>query len=300
MDAERGSAEDREHPEAEAGRPAELARRERTQSPQNGTLDSLLEATGRAVAPVARRIGRTLRLDRATERVLETDTAKRVWEKVLESEEAQRLVERVAEAPEVRSAITAQGVGLLDDIRRGLRRGARQLDTAVERVARAILRRPPRAQRPIYAGAITRLLSLAIDAGVVYGSLLLISAAIALLVSVLSPGEQGAGAVVLAFGAAVWFLIACAYLAFFWSGAGRTPGMSFIGLRIVSVDGEGIPPGRAIRRALWIPISALPLLLGFWGILFDEMRRGWPDRRAHTMVLYADPKLDRELAKRPS
>ncbi|MGH2956493.1 MAG: RDD family protein, partial [Solirubrobacterales bacterium] len=235
--------------------------------------------------------------ERATDRVLASDATKRIWEKVLASEEAQLLVERVAEAPEVRSAITAQGVGLLEDIRRGLRRAARQLDTAVERVARTVVRRPPRPERPIYAGAVSRLLALAIDAGVVYGSLLLISAAIALLVSVLSPGEQGAGTVVLAFGAAVWFLIACAYLAFFWSGAGRTPGMSFVGLRIVSLDGEGIPPGRAIRRAVWLPISALPMLLGYRGILFDEMRRGWPDRRAHTVVLYADPKLDRELGK---
>jgi uncharacterized RDD family membrane protein YckC len=313
MDPERPP---REQPEQRG----ELAERERT--PANGTIDALLEVTGRAVAPVARAgwrgargAARRLGVDRAlgravdrgveaidsdaagrtAERVLDSNAAKRIWEKVLESEEAQQLVERVAEAPEVRSAITAQGVGLLEDIRRGLRRAARQLDTAVERVARVPLRRRPRAARPIYAGAVTRLLALAIDAGVVYGSLLLISAAIALLVSVLSSGDQGADSVVIALGAAIWLLIACAYLAFFWSGAGRTPGMSFIGLRIVSLDTEGVHAGQAIRRAIWLPISALPLLLGFWGVLFDERRRGWPDRRAGTVVLYTDPELDRDL-----
>jgi uncharacterized RDD family membrane protein YckC len=231
---------------------------------------------------------------RATQRLLETETARRVWQKVLESEQAQGLVERVAEAPEVRSAITAQGVGLLEDIRSGLRDVARRLDTATERAARGVLRREQRPARPIYAGAVTRLLALAIDAGVVYGSLLLISAAVALLVSAISSADH-AGSVVIALGASVWALIALGYLAFFWSGAGRTPGMSFVGLRMLSDDGGTVPVGHAIRRALWIPISAFPFLLGFLGILLEPQRRGWPDRRAHTVVCYADPKLDKDL-----
>lgn len=233
--------------------------------------------------------------ERATQRVLESETAKRVWQKVLASEEAQQLVERVAEAPEVRSAITAQGVGLLEDLRRGLRSATRTLDSGFERVARTLLRRPVRERRPIYAGAVTRMLSLAIDAGVVYGGLLLLSAAIALLVSALFAGEQSAGVVVIALGVFAWSLVAVTYLTIFWSGAGRTPGMSFLGLRMLSLEGEGVAGGQAIRRAIWIPISALPLGLGFWGNVFDERRRGWPDRRAGTIVVYADPQLDRDL-----
>ena len=42
-------------------------------------------------------------------------------------------------------------------------------------------------------------------------------------------------------------------------------------------------------------VSALPLMLGYWGILFERERRGWPDRRAHTVVCYADPELDKDL-----
>src|SRR5918995_565897 len=97
-----------------------------SEPPQNGTLDSLLEATGRAVAPVARAGWRG-----------------------------------------------ARGVAL----RRGVRRAARQIDTVLERAVRRLLRRPQRDGRPIYAGAFSRMLALAIDAGVVYGSLLLITAA---------------------------------------------------------------------------------------------------------------------------
>jgi uncharacterized RDD family membrane protein YckC len=100
---------------------------------------------------------------------------------------------------------------------------------------------------------------------------------------------------VLAFGFVAWSSISFAYLVLFWSGAGRTPGMSFIAILMLSEDGEQVRPGQAIRRAIWLPLSALPLLLGFVGVLFERERRGWPDRRAHTVVCYADPDLDKDL-----
>jgi uncharacterized RDD family membrane protein YckC len=232
---------------------------------------------------------------KATERFLDNDTTKRVWDKVLESDEAQKLVERVAEAPEVRAAITAQGVGLLQDLRRGVRSAARRIDTVIERVARGILRRPRRERRPIYAGSFSRLLAVAIDAGIVYGSLLLITAAIAALVNAFSSGDENAGTVVFALGFFAWSVIAIIYLVIFWSGAGRTPGMSFVAIRMLSEDGTPVRPGQAFHRVIWLGLSALPFLLGFWGILFERERRGWPDRRAHTVVCYADPDLDKDL-----
>src|SRR5918994_1129989 len=270
--------------------------------PQNGTVDALIEATGRAVAPVARAgwrgargVARRLGLDRAvsdavdrgmdsetaaraTERLLDNETTKRVWEKVLESDEAQRLVERVSEAPEVRAAIARQGVGLLEDLGRGVGRAARQIDKVLERDG-----------RPIYAGAFSRMLALAIDAGVVYGSLLLITAAIAFLVSIFQSGDQEAGAVVLTLGFLAWSLIAFAYLVVFWSGAQRTPGMSFVAIRLLSEDAADVTVGQAIRRLLWMPIAALPLMLGFSGILLRNERQGWPDRRVGTHGCSAAP-----------
>ena len=277
-------------------------------------------AVQRAVAPIARAglrgaqgLARRLGLDRAvdrgvdraldsetaakaTERLLQSDTANRVWDKVLESDEAQKLVERVAEAPEVRAAITSQGVGLLEDLRKVVRSVVRRLDTGIERVARALLRKRPREGRPIFAGVASRLLALAIDAGVVYGTLLVISAAIAFLVSVFESGDQTAGTVVIALGATVWALIAAAYLLILWSGAGRTMGMSFVAIRMLSEDGSEVRPGQAFRRLIWLVLAALPFFLGYWGVLFERERRGWPDRRAHTVVCYADPELDKELA----
>jgi uncharacterized RDD family membrane protein YckC len=295
---------------------SEQEREEREDSKRrspNGTLGSLFESTARAGWQGARGVARRLGLDRAvdrgvdraldsetaaraTERLLDNETTKRVWEKVLESDEAQKLVERVAEAPEVRAAIARQGIGLVEDLRSGVRNAARRIDTAIERVARGILRRPQRERRPIYAGTFSRLLALGIDAGVVYGSLLLITAAIAFLISIFQSGDQHAGTIVIALGFTAWSVIALVYLVVFWSGAGRTPGMSFVAIRMLSEDGQPVRPGQAFRRAIWLPISALPLLLGFWGVLFERERRGWPDRRAHTVVCYADPELDKDLA----
>ena len=286
--------------------------RSRPEQPSNGALGSLFESTARTGWRGARGVARRLGLDRvvdqgvdraldsetaarATERFLDNETTKRVWGKVLESEEAQKLVERVAEAPEVRAAITRQGVGLLEDLRRGVRSAARRIDTVLERVARGILRRPQREQRPIFAGAFSRVLALAIDAGIVYGSLLLITAAIAFLVSIFQSGDQQADTAVIAVGFFAWSVIAITYLVIFWSGAGRTPGMSFVAIRMLSEDGTPVRPGQAFRRVIWLGVSALPLLLGFWGILFERERRGWPDRRARTVVCYADPELDEDL-----
>jgi uncharacterized RDD family membrane protein YckC len=232
---------------------------------------------------------------KATERLLKTDTANRVWDKVLESDEAQKLVERVADAPEVRAAIASQGIGLVEDLRRGVRRASRRIDTVLENWVRRVFRKPQRERRPIFAGAFSRMLALAIDAGIVYGSLLLISAAIAALINAFSTGDQHAGTVVIAFGFFAWSLIAIAYLVVFWSGAGRTLGMSFVAIRMLSEDGERVGPGQAFHRAIWLGISALPFLLGFIGVLLERERRGWPDRRAHTVVCYADPELDSEL-----
>jgi uncharacterized RDD family membrane protein YckC len=291
--------------------------------PQNGSVDSLVQATSRAVASVpragwrgARGIARRLGFDRAvedavdrgvdraldseaaakaTERLLQSDTANRVWDKVLESDEAQKLVERVAEAPEVRAAITSQGIGLLEDLRRGVRSASRRIDTVLENGARRLFRRRRRERRPIFAGAFSRVLALAIDAGVVYGSLLLISAAIAALINAFSTGDQHAGTVVIALGFSAWSLIAITYLVVFWSGAGRTLGMSFVAIRMLSENGESVRPGQAFRRAIWLGISALPLFLGFVGVLYEGERRGWPDRRAHTVVCYADPDIDKDL-----
>ena len=117
--------------------------------PQSNPLQRVIAPIARAGLRGAQGLARRLGLDRAvdrgvdraldsdtaakaTERLLKSDTANRVWDKVLESDEAQKLVERVADAPEMRDAITSQGIGLVEDLRRGVRRAVRQFDTLIE------------------------------------------------------------------------------------------------------------------------------------------------------------------------
>src|SRR3954452_18810962 len=165
-------------PASEPGRP-EISPEDpqRPQQSSNGTVGSLFESTARAglsgALGVARRLGIARAVDRsvdrpldsetaarATERFLDNETTKRVWDKVLASEEAQKLVERVADAPEVRAAITRQGVGLREALRRVVGDAARRIDTVLEKGPRRVFRKPRREGRPIFAGAFSRALAL--------------------------------------------------------------------------------------------------------------------------------------------
>lgn len=255
-------------------------------------------AVGRGVDRVVDRALQSETVERNAAKVLDSELLDRLWRRVLASDEAQQLVERVAEAPEVRSAITSQGVGLLEDMRRSLRRAARGLDDHLEATARRLFRFPPRTGRPIYAGGVTRLVALALDAAILNGILIALSAAIALIVNALSSGDQSAGAVTLAFGALAWGIASTLYLTIFWALAERTPGMTFLGLRILTERGEPLTPRRALRRVAGLVLAAIPMGLGYLGVLLDERRRGWQDRLGGSVVLYADPELDLPAGER--
>ena len=47
---------------------------------------------------------------------LDSEMVDEVWRRLLASDEAQKLVERIAEAPELRAAISAQSIGLIEDV----------------------------------------------------------------------------------------------------------------------------------------------------------------------------------------
>ena len=244
---------------------------------------------------VERQVNRALESDaagRTTQRVLETPAANQVWEKVLESDQAQKLVERVAEAPEVRSAITSQGIGLLEDVRRTARGAARRLDGLADNLLRRLRRRPRRRARPIHAGGATRLLAILFDAAVLSGMLLLLGTLVAALLSMLFSVDAQGDSTTVAVGAFLWWVAAGFYLGLFWMLAERTPGMTFFALRISTEAGGRVMPHQDLRRLIGFALALIPFGLGFLGILTREDRRGWHDRFADTIVVYADPELD--------
>jgi uncharacterized RDD family membrane protein YckC len=304
----------------EASPPVPVAGEAKSNGAGAGAVDAVFDVAERVVAPVARLgwrtasgIGRRLGVNRAVEqavdrgidralesdaaeraadRVLGSDAAQRVWTKVLESDEAQALVERVAEAPEVRSAITSQGVGLLEDVRRSARELARKLDDIADRTARRALRRTQRSGRPAEAGAATRLLAIGLDALILNLILLLISTLVASLLSTIFGLGGESRAVTIAFGAFAWLIASAFYLGLFWTLAERTPGMTFFALRIRDSEGGHVPPRQDLRRLVGFYLAVIPFFLGFKGILFRDDRRGWHDRFAGTIVLYGDPEID--------
>jgi uncharacterized RDD family membrane protein YckC len=224
-------------------------------------------------------------VERALTEAVDSELVDTVWQRLLASDEAQKLVERIAQAPEVRAAIASQGVGFLDDIRLQIGKVARRLDDGIERVVRRLLRRHPRTEPTECAGAFTRALAFAVDVGVLNAAFFAISAVIAFVASLLAPSEAAAPA--LAAGVFAWLLAGAVYLTTFWALLGQTPGMRFVGVRIVALDAPSITTSRAIRRLFGFTLAAIPLGLGFLGIVASERRRGLEDVMGRTEVRYA-------------
>jgi uncharacterized RDD family membrane protein YckC len=220
---------------------------------------------------------------RAVLEAMDSEMVDEVWRRLLASDQAQQLVERIAEAPEVRAAISAQGAGLVSDIGRQIVRLARGLDETAERIARRVTFHRPRPLPTNHAGSVSRLLAMAIDGVFVNLSFTLAAAAATLLATIFGGSGANVSSYAIAVGSTVWLLIGALYLVAFWSLAGRTPGMSVVGIRLSE---RRLPPRRAIRRVIGLGLSTITLGFGFLGILFGPERRGWADRMGHTDVLY--------------
>ncbi|MGN6275827.1 MAG: RDD family protein [Solirubrobacterales bacterium] len=250
---------------------------------------------------VERAIGRVLQgpvVEDAVSEALESEAVKRalieamdselvdeVWRRLLASDEVQQLVERIAEAPEIRAAISAQGMGLLDDIGRTIGNLARRLDNSFERIARRLFFRKPRLEPTNHAGAVSRGLAMVIDGVFVNLGFTAFAALVTLVDNAFGGSAQGGSALAIAVGSTAWLALGAIYLLGFWSLAGQTPGMRFLGIRL---DAVRLTLGRSIKRLIGLGLSVVTFGLGLLGIVFGSERRGWADRLAATDVLYDD------------
>lgn len=254
------------------------------------------EATERAVTRILngpmieQAVSQALRspaVEQAVVDIIDSDLANRVWSRVLESDETQRLIERIAGSPEIRSAIAAQGVGLVDQIGAGVASVSRPVDAIVERVAWRVTFRRPRAESTDHVGVITRALALAIDALVINVGLVSATAVAGLLSSFLGLDLSADSRPVAAVGMTTWFAMSSVYLLAFWAISGQTPGMRFLNIEIERADGGGgIGFRGAGRRLLGFWLAVLPFCLGFIGVLLRRDRRGFHDRLGGTVVRY--------------
>lgn len=216
---------------------------------------------------------------------LDSELVDEVWRRLLASDEAQRLVERIAEAPEIRAAISAQSMGLVEDVGHTIGNGTRRLDGKVENLVRRIFFRRRRTEPTDRAGAVTRGLSLGLDALIVNLAFSGLAAVAALIASAFTGSGNGVSNLALALGTTAWLSLGAVYLVGFWSLAGQTPGMRFLGIRL-GVEGQGLRFGRSLKRLIGMALAIMAFGLGFIGIFFNERRRAWDDRLSGVDVLY--------------
>ncbi len=88
-------------------------------------------------------------------------------------------------------------------------------------------------------------------------------------------------------GSALSLLVSLAYFTYFVGRErGQTPGMSALGIRVISFDGSGsIGYGRAFIRWIGGYISAVVILLGYFWMLWDKEKQCWHDKLASDVVV---------------
>jgi uncharacterized RDD family membrane protein YckC len=147
-----------------------------------------------------------------------------------------------------------------------------------------------------YVGLVTRGVAFLIDALVINVIAVLIGGLVNLIGSLL--GINGTIDVVGAvLGAAAWWIWSLFYFVTFWALTGQTVGNRILGIRVIGDHGGRVTFKQAVRRFLALTLAIIPLGAGLIPILTDERRRGYHDRRAHTVVRW-DVDEDTEEAVR--
>ena len=260
-------------------------------------LERIIE-DGRLQVAVERSIDQA-QLEDAIKRALDSEIADRVWADILASDKAQMLVERVAEAPEVRAAIAQQGFGLITDIGRQVSKITEALDDVAERLAHALFRRGDHEAETNEAGLVTRAVAFAIDFALLAGFLSLVSGLFSSIIpTIFGGGEDGVSVGVFIALVVAGLLFAGGVFVTFWTLIGQTPGMRFLGIRLLYHGEREIPFRVALKRAWAIPLSVIPLLLGFLAILISPRRLAWHDHIAGTEVIYDEASAPWSLAPR--
>lgn len=135
------------------------------------------------------------------------------------------------------------------------------------------------------AGFATRVIALLIDGAILVAAVSAVGACLSLAASVVGL-ELHDSAVVAGLAALGWVLLASSYLVSFWSLTGQTPGMRFMGIRVVGLDGGTLGRACSLRRLVGMVLAALPAGAGFLLVLVDDDRRGLHDRIGRSLVVH--------------
>ena len=226
---------------------------------------------------VAAELVRTGALDRLVDEALASPRTTELVDRLVQSEEMRRAIREIVASREVREAVAQQTSGLAEELASEVRRWARGLDARIDR--RKAVTTP-------YAGVATRAIALTLDFLLIVAVFAAISGFVALITSLV--GELRPAWLVGTLLGLGWGVVAAAYLVFFWTAAGRTPGMLLLRVRVHDASGQPPSAVRSIVRAVATWISIIPLFAGYLPVLFDRRRRGLPDLIAGTEVVYVD------------
>jgi uncharacterized RDD family membrane protein YckC len=229
---------------------------------------------------VAAELARSGALDSAVESALASPRTKETVDRLVNSPEFRQALKDVVSSPEVRKALTEQSAGLAGDLAEDIRQHSVELDGRIE----ARVRRHPAGGRSNFAGVATRGVAFAVDLFAIAAIFAVLAGLFALITNIVGDLRPGWLAGAIAGGG--WLIVAAAYLVFFWSEAGRTPGMHVMHLRVRDRAGRPPRPWRSLLRVAATVVSIVPLFLGYVTILFDARRRGLPDLVAGTEVVY--------------
>jgi len=114
-----------------------------------------------------------------------------------------------------------------------------------------------------------------------FGGLILDGVILGVISAILQAAVKGGAA------SGLSLLVGLAYFTLFvGSRRGQTPGMSAVGVRVISFDGSGsIGYGRAFIRWIGGYLSAIVLFLGFFWMLWDKEKQCWHDKLASDVVV---------------
>jgi uncharacterized RDD family membrane protein YckC len=213
---------------------------------------------------------------------LASEQAEALVQRALESPTFRRALEEALASPAVRTALTRQGGDAAQDALDRLRASLGGLDESIERGPRRWLGRPARTVAPPEAGFATRGFALVLDAVLVNLAFLAGVALVGLVASLAGGLPTWLAATLSGVGFA---LAVTAYFVFFWSASGSTPGMVLARLRVTTVDGRPLGPGRALLRLVGLVLSIAILFLGFLPALVTRRRQALQDFLAGTVVV---------------
>jgi uncharacterized RDD family membrane protein YckC len=81
-------------------------------------------------------------------------------------------------------------------------------------------------------------------------------------------------------------LVGIAYYTYFEGESGQTLGKRALNIRVVDINGGGpIGYSRAFIRYIGRYVSAIPLLLGYFWMLWDPQKQTWHDKFANSVVI---------------